>query len=131
MTGPHLVNQQAIILSTMITAIFKAAYESYWRGHDSKGDNIGKALVQWYVSMALRILSKGGAPVAISQIARMTGLPRINVKRHLDALAKFGVVIADDGHYRTNLNYVDTRGDAFAQMIEAVYAAADALRALR
>jgi hypothetical protein len=127
-------NRVAKILSQMILRIFFEAYDSYWKDGAPEQSNIGKALVQWLVSMALRVNSENGMPVTISQVARTARMPRINCKRHLEALMDNNVVLVagmeGDG-YRTNPDYAVGRMPHFERMIDAVLEAAEELRALR
>lgn len=55
---------------------------------------------------------RGLSPVSISRLARLTGIPRANVRRTIEPLVRQGLVIRKDGGIARNRSYAGARIEA-------------------
>ncbi|MEY9428164.1 putative transcriptional regulator [Bradyrhizobium ottawaense] len=94
--------------------------------------NVGQLLPDLLVIMAIRVNDQRRRckPISISQIARVTGLPRTNVRRILPLLLKVGVIDKSDDGYVGDTAFLRKRIKAryFQAILKAVERCARELR---
>ena len=121
-------HKQSAIIARLTVACFMALRSGYARKH------LGAVFEEVLVGLAIRINDDLGArPLTASDISRILGLPRSNVRRCLDALAGEGVLRREaEGGYRGQLDWLASRIDAeyFLKIRDAIVIAADELKAL-
>ena len=85
--------------------------------------NVGQLLPDLLVIMAIRVNDeRKRKPITQSQIARVTGLPRSNVRRILPVLLDVGVIDESGEGYTGNVNFLTKRIKAryFQAVLKAV-----------
>jgi len=122
-------HKQSAIIGRLTVACFVALRSGYARKH------LGAVFEELLVGLAIRINDDLGArPLTASDISKILGLPRSNVRRCLDALVGEGVLRkeAERGGYRGELDWLASRIDAeyFLRIRDAIVIAADELKAL-
>ena len=119
---------QSAIISRLTVACFVAMRSGYARKH------LGAVFEELLVGLAIRIADDHGAPpLTASDLSKLLGLPRSNVRRCFEALISEGVIRKVGEHgYRGELDWLASRIDAeyFLKIRDAIITAADELKAL-
>lgn len=95
--------------------------------------NVGHLLPEILVIMAIRINDeRKRKPISQAQIARVTDIPRSNVRRIMPSLVKVGVIDRQDGGYVGNVAFLRKRIKAhyFQRVLAVVRRCARELEAL-
>lgn len=92
--------------------------------------NIVATVPELLVAMVVRLNDFDGLPpLSISEITRLTGIPRQTVRRIVERLARRGVVTRTDGGITGNDAYLQDRlrADYFMEIVAAIRTAAEEL----
>lgn len=111
-------------VARMTLTVFRAM------GSDFGHKNIVATVPELLIAMAIRINDYDGLPpLSISELARITGIPRQTVRRKVDRLVRRGVAIRTNGGIVGADQYLQDRirADFFMEIVEAIRAAAQAL----
>lgn len=96
--------------------------------------NIAASVPDLLLAMAIRLNDfEGLPPLSISELHRITGIPRQTVRRKIDRLVRRGAVVRTDGGITGTDSYLQDRlkADYFMEIVAAIRAAAEELEAFR
>src|ERR1700739_2277320 len=117
-------HRASAIVSRMFRTILRAPMGNF------AASSISAVLPELLVAMAIRLNDgEGKPPTSLSEIARMTGIPRPTVQRLFQRLIERGVVLGTDGGIAGNDQYLLERIDAeyFKDAVIAIREAAKEL----
>jgi predicted transcriptional regulator len=111
-------------VARMTLTIFKGMASDFGR------KNIASTVPELLVAMVIRLNDYDGLPpLSISELTRLTGIPRQTVRRIIERLVRRGVVNRTRGGITGNDDYLQERlrADFFLQIVAAIRTAADEL----